>query len=469
MIDTWIVDWQRDERLPYYTRANAGEVLQDPASPLGWSLVFEEGLLPGWFRGFVEFGIYAEDEMSGPKYPVVGVFGGFFYLNLSHMRLLGLRLGAELEKFDAELLGSHPDTPPYEPREGDIRPDLTEKAMGTIGEILGSTSFPLIDADRVRTSKFRSQRPDLRTLSDVELVARARSFIPELDNAFARHDYSSLASTIAPAMLVGICASVTRPDLHLQLISGLGDVESASPASGLWVLSREVNASAELTALFDQGPQAVLAAVTAPSTDAQRTFAASFDGFLQTFGFRGPNEWDIHSLSWETDPLQPLKLVNGIRKASDADSPQARHEAMAARREQAADTMRGLLAGNDEGLATFEMALASSKLSVPSRELTKATSVATINEVRMAIRELGRRGVEAGLYAQPEDVMMLMNDELDAYVADPASFRDLIATRLDEYEQLFELEPPFIIASDPLPLSQWKRRASTRISPMSPS
>jgi len=160
-------------------------------------------------------------------------------------------------------------------------------------------------------------------------------------------------------MLVGICASVDRPDLHLQLISGLGDVESASPASGLWVLSREVNASAELTALFDQGPQAALDAVTAPSTDAQRTFAASFDGFLQTYGFRGPNEWDIHSLSWETDPLQPLKLVNGIRKASDADSPQARHEAMAARREQAADTMRGLLAGNDEGLASFEMALAS--------------------------------------------------------------------------------------------------------------
>jgi pyruvate,water dikinase len=119
-----------------------------------------------------------------------------------------------------------------------------------------------------------------------------------------------------------------------------------------------------------------------------------------------------------------------------------------------------------EAMGTFEMALASAKLSVPSRELTKATSVATINEVRMAIRELGRRGVEAGLYARPEDVMMLMNDELDAYVADPASFRDLVATRLDEYEQLFELEPPFIIASDPLPLSQWKRRASTRISPL---
>ena len=466
MIDSWIVDWQRDEKLPYYTRANAGEVLADPASPLGWSLVFEEGLLPGWFRGFVDFGIYAPDEMSGPKWAVVGVFGGYFYLNLSHMRLLGLRLGADLEKFDADLLGSHPDTPPYIPRDGDIRPDLTEKAMGTIGGILGATSFPVFEEDRRRTGRFRAERPDLTKLSDAELVARARSFIPELDNAFYQHDFSSLGSTLGPTMLDGLCASVGRSDLQLELISGLGEVQSAAPSTGLWNLSREANASAEITALFDQGPEAVLAAVTNPSTDAERAFAKSFHDFLFEFGYRGPNEWDIHSLSWESEPLQPLKLVNGIRKASDADSPAARHEALAARREAAAETMRGLLAGNDEALGTFEMAFASAKITVPSREMTKATSCATINEVRMAIRELGARGVAAGLYERPEDVMMLMNDELDDYVKDPAAFRDLIALRLMEYAQLFELEPPFIIASDPLPLSQWKRRAATRITPL---
>ncbi len=466
MIDSWIVDWQRDEKLPYYTRANAGEVLADPASPLGWSLVFEEGLLPGWFRGFVDFGIYAPDEMTGPKWAVVGVFGGYFYLNLSHMRLLGLRLGADLEKFDADLLGSHPDTPPYIPKDGDIRPDLTEKAMGTIGGILGATSFPVFEEDRRRTGRFRAERPDLTRLTDAELVARARSFIPELDNAFYQHDFSSLGSTLGPTMLDGLCASVGRPELQLELISGLGEVQSAAPSTGLWNLSREANASAEITALFDQGPEVVLAAVTNPSTDAERAFATSFHDFLFDFGYRGPNEWDIHSLSWESDPLQPLKLVNGIRKASDADSPAARHDALAARREAAAETMRGLLAGNDEALGTFEMAFASAKISVPSREMTKASSCATINEVRMAIRELGARGVAAGIYERPEDVMMLMNDELDDYVKDPSAFRDLIAIRLGEYAQLFELEPPFIIASDPLPLSQWKRRAATRITPL---
>lgn len=464
MVDTWLVDWSRDQRLPYYTRANAGEVLPDPASPLGWTLVFEEGLLPGWYRGFVEFGIYGPEEFNTPpKIPMVGIFGGYFYLNLSHMRLLGLRLGADLEKFDADLLGSHPDTPPYEPHPDDVNPELSAKAAATIGAILGRSAFEEIDEDRRRTSLLAQQRPDLRALSDVELVARARSFAGELDNGFARHDYSSLASTIGPSILAGLCASVGEPALQLELISGLGDVDSASPSWGLWRLSREANASAELTALFDEGPAAVLAAIGEPQTDATRAFAASFAEFMRESGSRGPNEWDIHALSWEADPLQPLKLVDGIRRASDADSPQTRHERLEERRRAAADRLRAALADDAEALATLEMALASTSLCVPARERTKATCVAVVNEVRMTVRELGRRGVEAGLYAKPEDVMMLTSDELDSYVADPAAFAAVIASRLADYEQLFELEPPFIIAADPLPLSQWTRRTERRL------
>ncbi len=464
MKDTWIVDWQRNERLPYYTRANAGEVLPDPASPLGWSLVFEEGLLPGWYRGFVEFGIYGEDEFNTPpKIPMVGIFGGYFYLNLSHMRLLGLRLGANLEEFDAGLLGSHPDTPPYDAHPDDINPELSAKAAATIGAILGRSVFEEIDDDRARTARFAQDRPDLTALTDAELVARARSFAWELDNGFARHDYASLASTLGPSILAGLCASIGEPELQLELISGLGDVDSASPSRGLWVLSRMANASPEITALFDAGPEAVLAAIEAPSSDAERAYAADFAAFMRESGSRGPNEWDIHALSWEADPIVPLRLINGIRKASDADSPEARHERLETRRTAAADRLRAALAGNDEALATLEMALASTSLCVPARERTKATCVAAVNEVRMTVRELGRRGVAAGLYAKPEDVMMLLSDELDAYVADPASFREVIAERLADYDELYELDPPFIIASDPLPLSQWKRRTERRM------
>lgn len=466
-MDTWIVDWTRNERLPYYTRANAGEVLPDPVSPLGWSLVFEEGLLPGWFRGFVDFGVYAEGELGpGPKIPVVGVFGGYFYLNLSHMRILGLRLGADLDAFDAELLGHHPDTPPYEPHPDDVNPELSAKAAATIGEILAADSFPEIDADRDRTAGLAARRPELDELSDAELVAYARSMLPELDNGFYRHDFSSLASTIAPGIIAGLCAAVGEPDLQWDLISGLGDVDSASPSWGLWELSREVNASPQLVALFDAGVARALAAVRNPSTEEERAFADSFAEFLRDYGSRGPNEWDIHALSWEADPGQPLTLVDSIRKALDADSPAARNARLAERRAAAADRLRGLLAGQDDQLATLDMALASTQLSVPARERTKAICVAVINEVRMAMRELGRRGVALGLYERPEDVMMLMGDELDAYIADPASFADVIADRLAQYDELFELDPPFIIARDPEPLSAWPRRAARAKNPL---
>ena len=65
--DRWLTDWDRYERLPFYTRANAGEVLPDPASPLGWTLVFERGLLPGWLQGMVDFGIYRQGELPSDR------------------------------------------------------------------------------------------------------------------------------------------------------------------------------------------------------------------------------------------------------------------------------------------------------------------------------------------------------------------------------------------------------------------
>jgi pyruvate,water dikinase len=456
-MERWITDSQRWDRLPYYTRANAGEVLPDPCSPLGWTLVFEQGLLIGWLRGFVEFGVYAEGELPDDPPPVAGLFGGYFYLNLSHMRLMGLRMGMTVEQFDAALLGSHPDAPPYRPHPEDVNESCSATTAQTIGEVLGRTEFPEIDEDSRRVRELRRARPQLAELSDGELVAYARSFLGELDNAFARHDYSSLASTVGQAMLGQLCASVGRPDMLLDLISGLGDVESASPSAGLWDLSRQVRASGELTALFDRGPAAV-AQELAGEGDLDG-FRATFGAFLDEYGMRGPNEWDIRARSWDADPVQALAHVDSLRQSPDEGSPEARAARLSARRRQVADELRALLAGDDEALGSLDVALRSAKDTIPLREQTKANSAVVINEVRLAVRELGRRGVAAGRLSEPEDVTMLLAAELDDYVADPGSFTPVIRERLEGYRSLFELEPPFIIADELPPLSQWRRRS----------
>jgi rifampicin phosphotransferase len=436
--DRWLTDWPRSPRMPFYTRANAGEVLADPASPLGWTLVFEKGLLPGWLRGLVEFGIYREGELPTARPPVAGLFGGYFYINLSHCRVVAIRMGMTVEAFDAALLGSAAAAPPYQPHPDDPCEQCSAKVAQTIGEILAASQFPQIDADLDRVLAKRRGRPDLTALSAAGLVAHARSFLPELDNAFARHDYSTFGSAVGPAMLAGACAAVGQPEALLDLISGYGEVPSASPSWGLWHLSRLANASPE--------------------------FSEAFGGFLAEFGQRGPNEWDIRAVSWEAGPDQVLALVDSMRHLPDEDSPDARHARLEATRQAAADRIRAALP-DDASRQSFDVALASSARTIPLREKTKLIAVTTINEVRLALRELGRRGVTAGYYAAPEDVMMLLESELDDYVADPARFAPVIAERLAQYLALFEIEPPFIIDTDPAPLPRWPRRARPRPAP----
>jgi phosphohistidine swiveling domain-containing protein/ketosteroid isomerase-like protein len=421
--------------MPFYTRANAGEVLPDPASPLGWTLVFEQGLLPGWLRGMIEFGIYREGELDTGHPPVVGSFGGYFYINLSHCRVMAIRMGMTVEAFDAALLGNAAAAPPYRPHPQDPCQECSATVGQTIGEILAADEFPQIEADLERVLARRRGRPELAALPAADLVAYARSFLPELDNAFARHDYSTLGSAVGPAMLAQACAAAGQPQALLDLISGYGEVPSASPSWGLWRLSR----------LPADSPE----------------FAAALSEFLADFGQRGPNEWDIRAVSWEAGPDQVLALVDSMRPMPDEDSPDARHLRLEATRVAAAARIRSMLP-DEASRQSFDVALRSAARTIPLREKTKLIAVTTINEVRMAMRELGRRGVASGYYAAPEDVMMLLESELDDYVADPARFAPVIAGRLAQYLALFELEPPFIIDADPAPLGEWARRSRPR-------
>jgi pyruvate,water dikinase len=90
-------------------------------------------------------------------------------------------------------------------------------------------------------------------------------------------------------MLAELVGHLGRRDALLELISGLGDVESASPSWGLWELSRIVRGSAELAALFDRGPQSVAAALAGQRTGELQRFGVAFDRFLDEYGMRGPN------------------------------------------------------------------------------------------------------------------------------------------------------------------------------------
>ena len=173
MEDHWFTDHPPSERFPHYTRAHAAEVLPTPASPLGQTLAFDAAILPGFQEGSTLMGMYeAEDYRDGAP-EMCGFFGGYFYVNLSCVRMQAVRNPAiTVDQLDLAIFGEQPDTPPYTPHPDDEKPHLRPIADTHMQFVLTATEWPELIEERTQSVAIRAARPDLGALSDAELLAR---------------------------------------------------------------------------------------------------------------------------------------------------------------------------------------------------------------------------------------------------------------------------------------------------------
>ena len=204
MTDGYLTDWPTSERFPHYTRANAGEVMGDPVSPLGWTFGWEGAMVLGLRDGWIRGGTHEMADFD-PEYPeTFGMFGGYFYLNLSSCRMQGVRNpGVTVEQLDMAFFGDHPDVPPYVPHPDDEKPHLVEKIEANIAFVMAAHTWPEIDEDKAQADAFRDERGDLTQRSDAELVARARLIRPMLHHLFEQHTVSGSSAAIGPGILGG--------------------------------------------------------------------------------------------------------------------------------------------------------------------------------------------------------------------------------------------------------------------------
>ncbi len=460
MEDRWITDWEPSKRFPLYTRANSGEILPNPISPLGWDLIWETGVSRGWADGCHRWGTFTPDETDPVRPDYVSCFGGYVYLNAGLIRLQGVRSpGMSAEAMDAAFLGNHPDVPPYVPQEGDERPDLTVKIEETSAWVVSLEELPEeLTEDREKILSIRAQRPELDALSDLELVERARSMTPVIREFFEPYYVYGTASATGPTILGELCGGID-PALPGRLISGLGGVDSAPPSYGMWELSRQVNDSAELTNAFDEGVPGLQERL-AGSADGD-DFLTNLSSFVSEHGARGPYEWDAASETWEVKPESVLAAIDAMRHADEPLSPTNRHAAAVADREAAEAEVRAIFDGNEEALGALELGLRTARVLVPGRERTKLTAMMTIHEVRLPIYELGRRMTERGAIDSPRDIWLLRDAELEDFIADPESMTEMIRERGENFEALSDLQDPFIINGEVPPLSEWAQRGSS--------
>jgi pyruvate,water dikinase len=458
-----LLETEPSERYPLYTRLNAGDVMPDPITPIGATLVWIPEVLTGWANGYVKQDAFTPGELEGEPYLAAGFYYGYLYVNQTAVRMIGIRSGIGVDAIDAAFF-PHPNSPQHQPHPDDINEALTAKMAERTQWTLTTSTFPDIEEERELADRIRAERPDFATASNEVLIVRARSVAPLQRLVWGRgYCVASSQSAVGPGV-VSALVGAADPTLPVRLIGSSGDVDSALPSYALWDISREVRGSAELTAEFDAGVEGLLDRLEA----GHPAFALRFSAFVKEFGYRGPSEWDPGMDSWETRPLLPLALVDRLRHLPDEQSPVLKREQRDDDSAAAMQEALAILGDNEEAVQTLHLAIASARRFASWRERGKTSAVKLMHEVRIALYELGRRLTAAGDLDHPRQVFMALESELDMLAEHAADLRETLRAREQEWKALFDVEPPtFVIAGEPMkPVSELRRGAVGDTSPV---
>jgi rifampicin phosphotransferase len=455
----YVTDSELSVRFPLYTRANVGEVFPEPVTPLtGSGIMFHSEI--AWREAWERIGAFQMDEFPPDEMAQLGIVGGYCYLNASLIRLFGERApGLTWKDMDEQFFGAQPGIPPYVAVDGDEDLVATKKTGDTFGWALSLTKIDELDeltADRNDTRQLRADRPDYAAMADDEIWQLYAKAALGHRRYFAHHIFTTYMATVPVGIISAAATAVGRPDLFMPIIAGIGQVDSAEPSHAMWDLGRSAAASAEVTAAFDAGVHGMLDRLRGSCGADVAAWLEQFEAFLYEFGSRGPNEWETRSNSWETHPELALSSIDRMRISPARMAPGLQFEARASERATVSAILLAMVEGDAETHGQLSAAIASSAAWLPGRERSKTNNIRFIHELRVALRELGRRIVEAGGFDEIEDFAMVQEDEWPALLAAPTSMLNIVRQRRAEYGDLLTREPPFVFDGHPEPPSAWR-------------
>jgi pyruvate,water dikinase len=249
------------------------------------------------------------------------------------------------------------------------------------------------------------------------------------------------------------------PGLLLRAMSGIGGIETSGPAVDLWELGRLVAASPSLSAAFAIGTDGLERRLRhAALEDASIAgFVGRFDAVLERHGHRGPNEVELSSDTWATNPTSVLAIVERLRLSPVSADPHAAARRLTTQRGDARNRLRRSVAPPLRPLVT--RLLDAAARGTAAREQAKGTIVLGISALRRPLFQVADRLVSAGEIPDRTQFFMATVDELPSLLADPSSLAPVLDERRARYEELNSRIPPFAFESQPPDPTTWPRRA----------
>lgn len=428
----WATDNPLSKKWPLYTRGNVGEVFPEVVLPFTWDLIGQEAE-NGWRDSYQRLGLIADGDLPPDEDMIIlGVFGGYCYINASYVRILGVRApGGSVDVIDKQFFGES-DAPAYVERPGDKNLKSTAKLGKLVLKLLGTKALPDLEDDKRRTAAWVGQFPGDNATDD-ELMDYLIGFKPLFRHLFARHIDNTFGVALVSGALSDLLIKIDREDLLVSILGGIGDVESAAPSSAMWDLAHST--------------------LHPDSAEWQDEFSS----FLSKFGSRGPNEWDIGSEPWAHRPALALAAIDRMRDADAGHDPRAQASRLASERAEAVKKAKGQLNVIDRVM--FDKALRATTVYSQARERSKTTIIRALQSARRAHRVLAARAQDRG-GVDPIDSCLLTVSQFEGYLAAPADYASIIEERKQLHNRLSNKIPPFIIDGEIPPVESWEDRGA---------
>ena len=420
-----------DPRLHRLTRANIGEVLPGPVTPLTFTTV--GAFLEHAFRHVLtRAGLVGDDAP-----PVVTLHRQRLYLNLSLALDLATRLPGLSPKDAERLILGAGATAEVTPRVG---------LRGFLRALPIALRLLALGAGKARAVAFSEAR--VRALPEVEEAeAASTAALADLLSTWsetgrrvaAAHVLSSGASAASQALLARALhlLGLDAPERLNRLTAGLDDVASAAPAVALERIAARA-ASREDWKSFLAGPAVSGGEALA---GAPEDLGRELRAFLACFGHRALSEGELASSSWADDPTPVLDSLRSLLTVAErsallrATKKELRWAEEEALLQRTPSLLRGLVGG----------ALSRSQRGIREREHTKSLTVAVAGGGRRLVRVAGRRLAEAGRLSSPGDVFFLEWTELMAALrgaAEPHAGVAVLSRRRRRFERESRREAP---------------------------